>query len=122
VKLGQRFGINFHIVPSGCCGMAGLYGHERSNRATSEAIYESSWRPILANPKNAGRALATGYSCRCQASLMDGLALPHPLQLLLRRVRANGTELPRSVRTGSERRCDDARNPSRCIKGGFNHA
>ena len=94
VKLGKRFGIDLRIVPSGCCGMAGLYGHERSNRATSEAIYRSSWRPILADAKNAGRTLATGYSCRCQASLMDGVDLPHPLQLLLRRLKADGTLRP----------------------------
>ena len=54
------------IVASGCCGMAGLYGHELANRPTSETIYGLSWGPILADARHAGRTLATGYSCRCQ--------------------------------------------------------
>lgn len=90
VQLGRRFGLDLQIVQSGCCGMAGLYGHERANRQTSEAIYQMSWRSILADPNGAGRTLATGFSCRCQAALMDGLKLAHPIQLLLRRVKADG--------------------------------
>lgn len=87
-KIVERLGIALQIVPSGCCGMAGLYGHERDHRATSEAIYALSWQPIVAEPRHAGRLVATGYSCRCQAALVDGVDLPHPIQVLLARVRA----------------------------------
>ena len=62
--------------------------HELANRPTSETIYGLSWGPILADAAHAGRTLATGYSCRCQAKLVDGLQLMHPLQLLLRAVKA----------------------------------
>jgi len=82
-------------VASGCCGMAGLYGHERANRTTSETIYGLSWKSILSDPENAGRAVATGYSCRCQAAIMDGLELAHPLQLLLRRLKAANAPRPK---------------------------
>lgn len=88
VRVARRFGVDLRVLASGCCGMAGLYGHERDHRPTSEAIYALSWQPILADPKYAGRTLATGYSCRCQASAVDGLELAHPLQLLLRMLRA----------------------------------
>jgi Fe-S oxidoreductase len=88
VKVARHLGVDLRIVASGCCGMAGLYGHERANRATSERIYGLSWGPILADAVHAGRTVATGYSCRCQAHLLDGLQLMHPLQLLLRAVRA----------------------------------
>jgi Fe-S oxidoreductase len=88
VKVARHLGVDLRIVASGCCGMAGLYGHERANRATSEKIYGLSWGPILADAVHAGRTVATGYSCRCQAHLLDGLQLMHPLQLLLRAVRA----------------------------------
>lgn len=84
VKVGRRLGVELQIVPSGCCGMAGLYGHERSNRETSREIYDLSWRPVLANARYAGRTVATGYSCRSQADLLDGVRLMHPLQLFLR--------------------------------------
>ena len=87
-KVAERLGIALRLVASGCCGMAGLYGHERDHRATSEAIYGLSWRSIVAEPRHAGRLVATGYSCRCQAALVDGIDLSHPIQVLLARVRA----------------------------------
>jgi FAD/FMN-containing dehydrogenase/Fe-S oxidoreductase len=86
-KVGKLLGLEIKVVASGCCGMAGLYGHELANRATSEKIYELSWRGILAEPHRVGRTIATGYSCRCQASLLDDLRLMHPLQLFLRKVK-----------------------------------
>ena len=64
-------------------GMAGLYGHEARNRATSKAIYGLSWAGRVADPQNAGRLLATGYSCRSQVSHVDNVALPHPIHVLL---------------------------------------
>lgn len=87
-RVADRLGIALRIVPSGCCGMAGLYGHERDHRATSEAIYGLSWRSIVAAPRHAGRLVATGYSCRCQTALVDGVELSHPIQALLARVKA----------------------------------
>ena len=79
----RRLGVDLQILPSGCCGMAGLYGHERVNRARSEAIYRLSWSHHLSDARYAGRITATGYSCRSQVGLVDGAQLLHPLQLLL---------------------------------------
>jgi Fe-S oxidoreductase len=88
VKVGKRLGADLQILASGCCGMAGLYGHESANRPTSESIYDLSWRPIMADAMHAERTLATGYSCRCQAALIDDRQLLHPLQMLLRHLPA----------------------------------
>lgn len=88
IKVGRHLGVQLQIGASGCCGMAGLYGHELANRPTSESIYGLSWGPLLAEAGHAGRTLATGYSCRCQAKLVDGLRLMHPVQLLLRALKA----------------------------------
>ena len=85
----QRLGVHLQVLASGCCGMAGLYGHETANRGRSEAIYRLSWAHHLADPRHAGRVTATGYSCRSQVGIVDGMQLLHPLQLLLRRVKAN---------------------------------
>uniref|UniRef100_UPI0024684289 FAD-binding and (Fe-S)-binding domain-containing protein n=1 Tax=Chromohalobacter sp. 296-RDG TaxID=2994062 RepID=UPI0024684289 len=77
------FGLNLESVATGCCGMSGTYGHEARNRATSEAIYDLSWRAPVEDDANAGRLLATGYSCRSQAKRLSDADLPHPLQGLL---------------------------------------
>ena len=78
----RRFGLELTVAASGCCGMAGTYGHEARHRATSERIYALSWQAKVAAHGQGGRLLATGYSCRSQAKLVDGIALPHPAQVL----------------------------------------
>jgi FAD/FMN-containing dehydrogenase/Fe-S oxidoreductase len=83
-----RLGVDVRILASGCCGMAGLYGHQAANRATSENIYGLSWAGHVANPRHFGRLLATGYSCRSQVKLIDGVILRHPIQMLLARLKA----------------------------------
>ena len=82
----RRFGLELTVVASGCCGMAGTYGHEARHRATSERIYALSWQEKVAAHGRGGRLLATGYSCRSQAKLVDGIALPHPAQALKRAI------------------------------------
>ena len=91
----KRFGIELKVLATGCCGMAGLYGHEARNRATSEAIYRLSWAGRVANPENAGRLVATGYSCRSQVGHVDGIALAHPIQVLLAAVKEEHLAPPR---------------------------
>jgi FAD/FMN-containing dehydrogenase/Fe-S oxidoreductase len=105
VKVFARFGIELDVVASGCCGMAGLYGHEQAHRAGSEALYRMSWAPVVAHAQYAGQLVATGYSCRCQAALVDGAQLPHPLQMLLRAVKSVAADAAGSLhgQPGAER-------------------
>ena len=84
----KRLGLDLKVVATGCCGMAGLYGHEAAHRKTSEVIYGMSWSHHVANPSNVGRLLATGYSCRSQVGLIDDVAVAHPIQILLATVKA----------------------------------
>ncbi|HSV36713.1 FAD-binding and (Fe-S)-binding domain-containing protein [Ramlibacter sp. WS9] len=83
----SRFGVALATGVAGCCGMAGTYGHERRHRATSEAIFGSSWGRLLAQPGKSDSAhrevLATGYSCRCQTRRFAQQSLRHPVQLLV---------------------------------------
>lgn len=92
----RHFGIELRMLPSGCCGMAGLYGHERANRAASEGIYRLSWAGHVADARHAGRLLATGYSCRCQAESLDDVRLQHPVQALLHALKAAEAAAPSS--------------------------
>ncbi|QHC50788.1 FAD-binding oxidoreductase [Billgrantia tianxiuensis] len=81
------FGFELELVATGCCGMSGTYGHEARNLETSRTIYAQSWQPVVEDEANRSRLLATGYSCRSQASRLSGQALPHPLQGLLSHLR-----------------------------------
>jgi len=86
------------VLATGCCGMAGLYGHEARNRATSKAIYGLSWAARIANPDNAGRLLATGYSCRSQVAHIDAVAVAHPIEALLALVKGEQLTVTRTHR------------------------
>ena len=76
-------GLSLEILPSGCCGMAGTYGHEAEHRAMSEHIFGLSWGPHVARDGADGRLLADGYSCRSQVAIVSGVTLRHPIQALL---------------------------------------
>ena len=78
----RRFGLDLTVLPSGCCGMAGTYGHEARHRTVSERIYALSWKEKVAAHGHQGRLLASGYSCRSQAKIIDGVTLRHPVQAL----------------------------------------
>jgi FAD/FMN-containing dehydrogenase/Fe-S oxidoreductase len=66
---------------TGCCGMAGTFGHEVRNRATSEKLYDMSWAKVVAGGGQR-QTMATGYSCRCQTKIMAAVSVPHPLEII----------------------------------------
>jgi FAD/FMN-containing dehydrogenase/Fe-S oxidoreductase len=82
------FGLELELVATGCCGMSGTYGHETRNLHTSKTIYAQSWQPQVEAHHNAGKLLATGYSCRSQAKRFSEQTLPHPLQALLQTLKS----------------------------------
>jgi len=87
----ERMGLTLQVLPSGCCGMSGTYGHETRNVATSNIIYQQSWQPIVARHGKGGRLLADGYSCRSQVKRQEGQGIQHPLEVLLARLGREGT-------------------------------
>jgi Fe-S oxidoreductase len=86
----ELVGLGLQILPSGCCGMAGTWGHEAKHRELSEHIYALSWRrPVLSS--DSGRLLADGYSCRSQVKLVDKISLRHPASAMLDQLRQRAT-------------------------------
>lgn len=77
-----HFGEQLTSESTGCCGMAGTFGHETAHIAMSKAIYAQSWQQKLQG-KDLSRCLATGYSCRSQVKRMEHRVLKHPVQALL---------------------------------------
>lgn len=82
----NQLGQTLDIIETGCCGMAGTYGHETANVETSKKIYALSWQEIVNDPEHANQLMATGYSCRSQVERINGQKLPHPLQVLLKNI------------------------------------
>jgi FAD/FMN-containing dehydrogenase/Fe-S oxidoreductase len=75
----ENMGLSLATKAAGCCGMAGLFGHERENRELSDNIFRLNWQGIAsANPT---KILASGFSCRCQLH-RHGISVEHPLSIL----------------------------------------
>ncbi len=84
----QCFGAKLELIATGCCGMAGTYGHEVKNQQNSQGIFALSWQPKLADLP-LSHCLATGYSCRSQVKRFTQSRLDHPLQALLSMIKQN---------------------------------
>ncbi|MEH3041827.1 MAG: FAD-binding and (Fe-S)-binding domain-containing protein [Sphingomonas paucimobilis] len=72
------FGIAAAPTRTGCCGMAGLFGHEAANQKLSRDIFALSW----ADATQDDAMLATGFSCRCQTKRLTGRRPLHPVELI----------------------------------------
>ncbi|MFA3790163.1 FAD-binding and (Fe-S)-binding domain-containing protein [Aliiglaciecola sp. SL4] len=76
------FGLNLTPIATGCCGMAGSFGHELIHQQESKGIYDLSWKQVVdSTPQQT--LLATGYSCRTQVNRYEGFKPKHPVQALL---------------------------------------
>lgn len=84
----ETLGIGIKIEATGCCGMAGTYGHETRNLETSRAIYDLSWGPKINKLQDRNVILATGYSCRSQVKRFGGAHIRHPLEYLRDQLKA----------------------------------
>lgn len=76
------FGLSLDKVAVGCCGMAGTFGHEKSNLDNSKGLFELSWQDKIAKLEQP-QVLATGFSCRSQTKRMAKFKPKHPIEALL---------------------------------------
>jgi FAD/FMN-containing dehydrogenase/Fe-S oxidoreductase len=75
----EAVGYDVTIPALGCCGMAGIFGHEADNQAMAQDVWNLSWAKVV---DLGGPMSATGYSCRSQSERMAGAEIPHPIHLL----------------------------------------
>jgi Fe-S oxidoreductase len=80
----SAFGLTLEIAELGCCGMCGVYGHERAHIEESRGIYELSWklRLDLAESRDE-RIVVAGFSCRHQVKRFGNRKAEHPVFPLL---------------------------------------
>ncbi len=82
-KILTRMGNNqVHLIPSGCCGMAGSFGYEKEHYDLSMEIGELVLFPaVRKQPENVVIA-AAGTSCRHQIKDGTGRKAIHPVEIL----------------------------------------
>lgn len=72
-------GISADTPAVGCCGMAGLFGHQKRHQSVSRKLFDMSWRKHV---EDNALVAATGFSCRCQSERLSFNKLRHPLGLI----------------------------------------
>jgi Fe-S oxidoreductase len=81
-------GANVHVIPSGCCGMAGSFGYEKEHYRRSleigEMVLFPAVRRALAASETPAVVVAPGTSCRQQILDGTGARAVHPVELLYR--------------------------------------
>ena len=85
--LGLLSGAKIHVIPSGCCGMAGSFGYEKEHYRTSIAIGEQvlfpAVRQAMAQTGETPTFIAApGTSCRQQILDGTGYHAVHPIEIL----------------------------------------
>ena len=80
-------GARLHVIPSGCCGMAGSFGYEKAHYATSMAIGEMVLFPAVRKAAEAAsrrRTLVAAPGTSCRRQILDGTGIKavHPLEIL----------------------------------------
>jgi len=83
----EFFGLSLTTRAAGCCGMAGLFGHELENQTMCNDIFNLNWKGIAKNHR--GMLLASGFSCQFQLR-KQGFQVKHPLTLLSEIIGAGG--------------------------------
>lgn len=78
-KIFAALGLRAETPATGCCGMAGLFGHQKRHQPVSGKLFEMSWRDKVEGELTTA---ATGFSCRCQTERLAARTLRHPLGLI----------------------------------------
>ncbi len=76
-------GLEFRVLDSGCCGMAGSFGYEEGHYEVSRACGERVLFPAVRGAEPDELIVAPGFSCRTQiADFCDGRRAIHTAELL----------------------------------------
>ena len=86
-------GSNVHVIPSGCCGMAGSFGYEKEHYKTSLAIGEMvlfpTIRKAMSNTDGVVPCIVSAPGTSCRQQILDGTGVHavHPIEILYRWVK-----------------------------------
>ncbi|MBE0370166.1 D-2-hydroxyglutarate dehydrogenase YdiJ [Pseudoalteromonas aurantia] len=83
----SQLSVTLNTPVTGCCGMAGTYGHELQNQENSRSLYNMSWKPHVEKTAK-GNLLSTGFSCRSQVKRYENRKPKHPIEFIAANLRS----------------------------------
>jgi Fe-S oxidoreductase len=94
-ELYERMGLDFEILDSGCCGLAGSFGFEREHDEISREIGEQRLMPAVREAPRDAILIADGFSCKTQIEQMTERRALHTAQVLKLALESAPSEQPR---------------------------
>ncbi len=86
-ELLKRIGLEFQIMDTGCCGMAGSFGFEVEHYEVSRRCGERMLLPMVREAQNEKLIIADGFSCREQLEQLAGVRALHTAEVVARALR-----------------------------------
>jgi Fe-S oxidoreductase len=81
-ELFEKIGLDFEMIDSGCCGMAGAFGFEKDHYDVSMACGERVLLPAVRHASEEALIVADGFSCREQIRQATGRKGLHLAQIM----------------------------------------
>lgn len=93
----ERLGVQWKLLDTGCCGMAGSFGFNEAHYAMSEKIGEDKLFPAVRAASQQTIVLTNGFSCREQIEHGTGRHALHIAQLAQRALAQGSAQLSRAT-------------------------
>ena len=81
-SLYERLGLDYRVLDSGCCGLAGSFGFEREHDDISRAIGEHKLMPMVREAGRETLVIADGFSCKTQIEQLTDRRALHTAQVI----------------------------------------
>jgi Fe-S oxidoreductase/FAD/FMN-containing dehydrogenase len=91
-ELLKRIGLDFQVLDSGCCGMAGSFGFEADKYDVSVKIGERALLPAVRNAAADTLIITDGFSCYQQIEGLTGRRALHIAEILQMAIQQAGTQ------------------------------
>ncbi len=102
MELLSRLGLDYEVLDSGCCGLAGAFGFERGKYDVSMAVGERVLLPAVRKADRETLLVTNGFSCRTQIEHATGRRAHHLAEVLALALDARETGSSAPARTSSD--------------------
>jgi Fe-S oxidoreductase len=102
-ELLDRLGLDYEVLDSGCCGMAGSFGFEADKYDISVAIGERRLLPAVREAPSDSLIVADGFSCRTQIEQLTDRRAIHTAEAIELALANSGRRSPPPAAPAPER-------------------
>jgi len=93
----QRMGLDYELLDSGCCGLAGSWGFEDGHYELSVKIGERRLLPRVRDCGESTLVIADGFSCKTQIEQLTGRHALHTAEVIARALDRAGHRQPAAI-------------------------